>query len=117
MSTDGQLRLPTFRSIVLSTRLLGSLTLKMKAMESFETSGNIQPQTPRHTPENLSLKQHRCENLTFLAAFSVTPGGLGSMWAGSASEVSDVTDTECVTSCREQTAHNQENKCDISNAW
>jgi hypothetical protein len=76
-----RLRLPTFRNIVVSTRLLGYLTVKMKAAGSFETSGNVQPQALRHTPENFSLKQHRCENLKFLSAFSVTPGGLGSIWA------------------------------------
>ena len=118
LSIDERLRLPTFRNIIVSTRLLGYLTVKMKAVESFETSDNVQPQALRHTPENLSLKQHRCENLKFLSAFSVTPEGLGSIWAcglGLLQEVSDVIDTECVTSSREQTAHNEEDKCDISN--
>ena len=81
LSIDERLRLPTFRNIIVSTRLLGYLTVKMKAVESFETSDNVQPQALRHTPENLSLKQHRCENLKFLSAFSVTPEGLGSIWA------------------------------------
>lgn len=115
VSTDGGL--PTFRSTVLSTHTLRHLTLNMKAVESFETSGYVQPQSWRHTPDTLSLKQYRCENLKFPSALSVTPGGLSSMWTGSASEVSDVTDTECVISCREQIAHNQENKCDINNTW
>jgi hypothetical protein len=81
VTIDERLRLPTFRNIVVSTRLLGYLTVKMKAVGSFEMSGNVQPQALRHTPENFSLKQHRCENLKFLSAFSVTPGGLGSIWA------------------------------------
>jgi len=79
VSTDG--RLPTFRNVVMSVRFYGYFTLKMKAVESFETSGNVQAQAVRHTPEDVSLKQHRCGNLKFLSAISVTPGGLGSMWA------------------------------------
>jgi hypothetical protein len=59
--------------------LIGLLDPEDEGSESFETSGNVQPQAPRHTPEHLSLKQHCCENLKFLSAFSVTPGGLGSM--------------------------------------
>jgi hypothetical protein len=40
-----------------------SLTLKMEAIRSSETSGATQRTTRRHTPEDDTLHNHRCENL------------------------------------------------------
>lgn len=39
-------------------------TLKMKDLRSSETPGTTRPMTQRHIPQDLSLHQHRCENLT-----------------------------------------------------
>jgi hypothetical protein len=40
-----------------------SLTLKMEAIRSFETSGTTLRTTGRHIPEDVTLQNHRCENL------------------------------------------------------
>jgi hypothetical protein len=51
-----------------------SLTLKMEAIRTSETSVETQQTTRRHIPENDTLHNHRCENLksyTILKGFSV----------------------------------------------
>ena len=42
----------------------GLLWLEKKTLRSFETSGTTHPTTRRHIPEDLSFRQHRCENLS-----------------------------------------------------
>jgi len=40
-------------------------TMKINALNSFETSETTDPTTPRHIQEHLNLQQHSCENLTY----------------------------------------------------
>jgi hypothetical protein len=38
------------------------MTLKMKAVQPFETSETMRPTAWRYIPEDLKLQQHYCEN-------------------------------------------------------
>jgi hypothetical protein len=41
----------------------GYLSLKTKALRTFQTPGTIHPLIQRHMPEDLHFQQHRCENV------------------------------------------------------
>ena len=45
------------------TMHLYHLTLKMKALQSTDSSINVHPVTQHHTPEYCNLQQHCCETL------------------------------------------------------
>jgi hypothetical protein len=50
-------------SLAVVQEVLDCLTLKMKALHSFELCGTTFPVTQCHNPEDLNLQQHCCENL------------------------------------------------------
>jgi hypothetical protein len=69
----------TFRSIVVPSSSRSSslcLTLRTKALRTYETSGTIHPTVQRHIPHNpahLNLQQDRCVNLKSITVCSPPP--------------------------------------------
>jgi hypothetical protein len=68
---NGRLHLLLAASFTLVSCLAYSSTLKIEAIYSYETLVEFQRDTWRYIPEDITLHNHRCENLTsYMTRFS-----------------------------------------------